>query len=80
MWGDLEEVGSPSVKEALQTPYTVQQASKDTPLRSTLPVLPESLDRPLLEVTKAKVTRGPVTKAAIFDPTIPRASMRVPNW
>ena len=45
-----------------------------------LPVLPEGFERPLLEVTKAKVTRGPVTKAAMFDPTIPRASMRVPNW
>ena len=45
-----------------------------------LPVLPEGFERPLLEVTKAKVTRGPATKAAMFDPTIPRPSVRVPHW
>ena len=45
-----------------------------------MPILQESRERPLLEAPKAKVPGGPVTKAAMYDPSIPRSSMRVANW
>ena len=58
------------------TPFNLRQSNGDIQLRSTLPVLQEAGER-------SKQSKGPVeyiAAAAMYDPTIPRSSMRVPDW